>query len=529
MAPFRIFANATFVADGDRPVTAVAVGGERIIGVGDYDEVRAMLGYNAEVVDLGGATVFPGFSDNHVHVLNFGRSRMGVPCWPSDVVSITEIAGRVRSAHQTREPGHWIRGRGYNPSELAEKRPPTASDLDVDGSRCVVLDSFDFHGRVANHAALAAAGIGPDTPDPDDGEIVRSADGFPTGELLDGARSLLDEVMPPWSAEEDEQAIDIATDHFLSLGFTYVTNAAPLTMSRRGEEVDAFLRLSERGDLRIRFTSMIRHELLEAAADMGLHPGVGGDNFRLEGAKVFADGAFGPRTAFMSSPYTDTGESGSMRIDVSELESIVRRAAEAGWPVCVHATGDAAVGRAAATIEKGGGAPALGHRIEHCCLTSREAIATMVSAKVTPVPQLGFLRYRTADFVAALGEERVARLYPLRSWIDAGLRPLHSSDSPVIADARPMAAAATAIERTDAAGNVFGASEGVTFNEAVAMMTVWPAEHAGLGRERGQIAPGYLSDFTVFSEDPRAMPASELAALTPTRTIVGGEIAWETG
>ena len=52
--------------------------------------------------------------------------------------------------------------------------------------------------------------------------------------MPDGARALMDPVVPPWSDEEDEQAIEIATDYFLSHGFAYVTNAAPLTMSPPG-------------------------------------------------------------------------------------------------------------------------------------------------------------------------------------------------------------------------------------------------------------------------------------------------------
>ncbi|MDH3462264.1 MAG: amidohydrolase family protein [Acidimicrobiia bacterium] len=311
----RILTNASFVGDGGRPFRAVAIVAERITAVGDLEEVRDSVGSGAEVVDLGGGTAFPGFTDNHVHVLNFGRSRMGVPCWPSDVDSVGDIVARVQEADRREPPGKWIKGRGYDPAKLSEKRAPTASELDLDGGRCVVLDSFDFHRRVANHAALEAAGIGQETPNPADGEIIRDPSGIPTGELVDGARALLDPVMPPWSDEEDETAIQIATDHFLSLGFTYVTNAAPLTMSRRGEEVAAFLRLSQRDELRIRFTSMIRAELLTEAAELGLRPGVGDRNFQLGGAKVFADGALGTRTAFVSDPYADGENSGSMRIE----------------------------------------------------------------------------------------------------------------------------------------------------------------------------------------------------------------------
>lgn len=526
----RIFTNASFVAGGDRQIEAVAVSGERIIATGDLDEAKDAAGTKAEFVDLGGATAFTGFADSHVHVLNFGRSRMGVPCWPSDVSSTREIVELVRTAHRSETAGRWIRGRGYSRSQLAERRAPTAAELDLDGDRCVVLDSFDFHTRVANHAALAAAGIGPGTPDPPDGEIVRDDAGEPTGELVDGAKALIDVVMPPWSQEEDERAIEIASAHFLSLGFTYVTNAAPLTMSHRGEEVAAFLRLSERRALPLRFRSMVRAELLGAAAEIGLRPGIGGHNFRLGGAKVFADGAFGPRTAFVLEPYLDTNTTGSMRLDPEKLESVVREGSQIGWPMCVHAIGDEAVKEVAGYMHRyppsGGRLP---HRIEHCSLTSEETVGVLSEAGIVPVPQLGFLRYRAGDFLSALGADRVGRLYPLRTWINSGLRPIHSSDAPVIADARPLAAAATAIGRMDATGKVWGIGEAVTFDEAINMMTVWPAEADGVAHERGRIASGYLADFTVFPTDPRLASPEELAEMTPAMTIVGGEIAWQAG
>ena len=498
--------------------------------MGDLDEVRDTVAGSAEVVDLGGGVAFPGFADSHVHAVNYGRSRMGVPCWPSDVTSVAEIVGRVREAHLSLAPGRWIKGRGYDPARLAERRAPTAADLDLDDGRCVVLDSFDFHRRVVNHAVLEAAGIRADTPDPPDGEIVRDEHGEPTGEFLDGARSLLDPVIPPWSDAEDERAIDLATDYFLSLGFTYVTNAAPLTMSRMGEEVAAFLRMSERGALRLRFTSMIRAELLDSAGDLGLRPGVGETGFRIGGAKVFVDGAFGPRTALLSTPYEDSSSCGSMHLDERHLESTVRNGSRVGWQMCVHAIGDAAVQTVANVLAAH---PPVGgtrsHRIEHCCLTSAGTIRTMRRAGIIPVPQLAFLRMRSADFLAALGERRVGELYPLRSWLDAGLKPVHSSDTPVIPDASPMAAVATATARVDAGGNVWGPEEAIDFDEAITMMTRWAAEADGLGHERGRIAPGYLADLTVLPRDPRPLPPDELAATFPSMTVVGGDVAWRDG
>ena len=519
-----------FFGDDGRTAEAVAITDGRISAVGDLAAVRTAAPADAEMVDLAGAFVYPGFADSHVHVLNFGRSRMGVSCWPSEVDSVQDIIRKVQHAHLDEAPDRWLRGRGYDPARLIDARAPTASELDLPDGRCVVLDSFDFHRRLCNHAALAAAGINHNTPDPPGGRIARDEHGEPTGELIDTARGLLDGVMPPWTQEEDEEAVRRAGRHFLSLGFTHVTNAAPLGMSQLGEEVSAFVRLRDQQKLEIRFASMMRIELIGSLAELGLGPGFGDSWFRLGGLKLFADGALGPRSAFLDEPYEGDDSRGAMAMTPSELEAMVAPAAAAGWQVCIHAQGTAATRIVAEVLSQH---PPLGsrfkHRIEHCTLTDGETIQLLANAAITPVPQPGFLRFRSKDFLSSLGEDRLARAFPLREWIDAGLQPIYSSDAPVIEDARPLPALATAFSRSDADGNVWGSEQAITIDEAIAMCTSWAAAAAGDGHERGRIAPGFLADFTVFDIDLHQVSLSELAEVEPIATIVDGQFAWRGG
>lgn len=527
MKPSKILANARFSGGGGRAFEAVAVTGGRISATGDFEAVRSAAPASAEIVDLGGAFVYPGFADSHVHVLNFGRSRMGVSCWPSEVDSVADVVRKVQTAHEAEPTRRWLRGRGYDPARLTDGRAPTAAELDLPDGTSVVLDSFDFHRRLCNGAALAAAGIGVGTPDPAGGRIVRDEHGVPTGELIDTARGLMDSVMPPWTDEEDETAIRLATEHFVSLGFTHVTNAAPLTMSRLGEEVAAFLRLRNRGSLGMRFASMIRIELAEAVADLGLSPAFGDSWFRISGLKVFADGALGTRTAYLDEPYEDDEARGSMPMSAMELAEIVAPAAAAGWPVCIHAQGTAAtriVADVLAAHPPTGGR--LGHRIEHCTLTDADTIRVLSEAGIALVPQLGFLRFRSRDFRASLGDSRLSKMFPLRDWIDAGLFPIYSSDAPVIEDARPMPAFATAVSRADADGNIWGADQAISVDEAIAMCTSWAARAVGAEEERGRIAPGQLADFTAFAVNLHEVEVNDLAEVEPVATIVDGEFAW---
>jgi predicted amidohydrolase YtcJ len=120
-------------------------------------------------------------------------------------------------------------------------------------------------------------------------------------------------------------------------------------------------------------------------------------------------------------------------------------------------------------------------------------------------------------------------MYPLRTWIDAGLYPIHSSDAPVIPDPRPLPALATAVTRRDEAGKVWGQEQAITIAEAVSMMTTWAARADGEEAVRGQIAPGFLADFTVLETDPELVSPADLAEIPVAATIVGGKVRWSAG
>ena len=526
MVNSRLFLNGSFVLpDGRRAAALGSIGGV-IAAVGAERDVRDALPPRPEVVDLGRGTAFPGFTDSHVHFLNFGRSHMGASCWPSEVGSVSEIIAKVRFIDAGLPPERWMRGRGFDPARLEERRAPLAGELDLPSGRPVVLDSFDFHRRAVNHAALRAAGIDRDTPDPTGGRIVRDADGEPTGELFDAARGLVDVAMPPWSDDEDREAFLRASERFVAAGFTHVMNAAPLGMQLLGEEVRAFSRAVRDDVARLRISTMVSVRLQKNVEDLGLILGMDSDGVRLNGFKIFCDGAFGPRTAYMHDPYQGSDDRGDLSLEPEDLRERVGRAAGLGWRVCIHAIGDRAVDTAVDAIGARGRGAMLPHRIEHCCLTRPETIRSMAAADIVPVPQMPFLRERSTDFAEALGEERMARLYPLRSWIDAGLRPLHSSDAPVVEDLRPMASVYSAMTRRDRAGRQWGVKEGIDLHEAIAMLTEWPAAAEGLGGRLGRLAPGYRADITVLGADPWVVGVDELENVEATMTVVGGKVVW---
>src|SRR5438034_5695592 len=131
-----------------------------------------LRGPRTRVVDLEGSAVLPGFNDAHAHVVYYGLTRFAADL--SGVRGIDEILDRLKEHARTLKPGDWEHGMGYRTDELTERRQPHRTELDrVTGERPAFIDERGGHARVANSAALAAAGITTETPNPTGARIGR--------------------------------------------------------------------------------------------------------------------------------------------------------------------------------------------------------------------------------------------------------------------------------------------------------------------------------------------------------------------
>ena len=152
--------------------------------VGDSSDVAG-----GDAVDLRGRTVVPGFLDVHTHPAFMSMLIDAVACLPPAVNDIPELIAALKT-HKDFGAGaeRWIEGWGYDESKLAERRKPTAQDLDqVSTTQPVFLHRSDGHSAVCNTRALEAAGIGRDTPDPPGARFQRDSNGEPNGILTEVA------------------------------------------------------------------------------------------------------------------------------------------------------------------------------------------------------------------------------------------------------------------------------------------------------------------------------------------------------
>jgi predicted amidohydrolase YtcJ len=534
-APLLLVNASVYVSAGDRPRAAsILISGGRVQFVGDAAEARSR-GRGAEVVDLGGRPVFPGWTDAHGHLLGLGKALDVAKL--RGAASAAEAARRVADAARTLAPATWAEGRGWDQNLWPGGAFPDARDLDaVLPDRPAIARRVDGHAVWVNSAALKVAGITSATPDPPGGRILRRPDGSPSGVFVDNAVGLIERAAGAGheSPAEFERRILSAARACARVGLTQVQDAS----AYGPEEVDSLKKLAASGALPIRIYATVSPEprRLAAAFAKGTHIGGGADFLTVRAVKSYADGALGSRGAALLSDYSDEpGNRGLLVTPPERLDELARQTREKGWQLWVHAIGDRgnrialdAFAKARATVPRppdGGDRP----RIEHAQVIALEDIPRFakegVIASIQPT-------HATSDMPWAerrVGPERIRGAYAWRRLATAGARLAGGSDFPVESE-NPLLGFYAAITRQDVDGRPPGGwrpEEKLTRSEALALFTSDAAWAAFEESRRGRIAPGFEADLTVLSADPMTAPVRDVPGITAVLTIVGGRIAWD--
>lgn len=493
---------------GLRPVTYLAIVAGKVAAAGG-PEVMDLRGPGTKLHDLGGGTVLPGFDDAHAHVVYNGLSSF----WANleRVRDVAELLGRLRR-HAARLPAReWALGRGYSTLEMRDGRPPTRAELDsVTGDRPCFVDERGGHSRVANSAALAAAGITPETADPPGGAIGRAADGSPDGRLLETAMRLVADVQPAPTRARRQEGILRSQRLLLSRG---VTSAGAAVNRGFSDDLFSYQQLLEAGRLRLRVNAFLSWELLEAAAELGLGSGFGGERLRAGPIKVFVDGGAGAGHAALR------GAGGTWRTPPDELARIVARADAAGLQVAAHAIGDAAVEAMCDAVEAAGpAARARRHRVEHCTVCPPDLRARLRELRMAAVMQPLFLRLGRERARQIFGPERAESVAAHRALLRAGVPIAFSSDLPVGPDPNPWPGISHAVRDDLHPLTPLQALRAYTAGGA------WVAFQEGF---RGSLEPGRAADLQVYAADPIAAgPPSWDERLRPSLVLVGGAVAF---
>lgn len=531
-----IFKNANIYTVNERQprAEAIAVKGERIIFVGSNRDVQRYAGTKTRVVDLRGATVLPGLTDSHYHLIGVGQREMTLNL--EGTTSLEELLARVRERVGRARPGEWITGRGWIETHWKPPVFPTRQDLDrAAPTNPVFLRRADGHGAVANSAALRVAGIDRHTENPFGGEISKDKrTGEPTGMLLDNAQGLVTRHIPPTTAADAEQAVLLGVKRSIEFGWCEIQDAGGSY-----EDVALYRKLYGEGKIRLRIYKAVygptkdSQRLLSEGARVGDYDG----RFTLRTIKVVMDGALGSRGAALLAPYADAPDtSGFLTAKPEELLPMFTEALRQGIQVETHAIGDRANRVTLDLYEKAFAAvPAAQRRVreprwrvEHAQIINPTDIPRFARLGVIPSMQPSHAIGDLFFAPSRLGLQRLDGAYAWQSLLKTGAEIAGGSDAPV-ERGEPMIEFYAAVARRDQkgfTGEGWHPEEAVSREQALRMFTLWPARAAFEEKTKGSIEVGKLADLTVLSADIMKIPEPEILKTRCLMTVIGGEIVY---
>ncbi len=515
-----------WTGDARQPfVDAVFVDNGVVQAVGSNDAIRKRHTGRTQVLDAGGKLVTPGFHDAHIHFLSGSLGLANIDL--TGVCTLKTIQAKIAEYAKAHPEKQWITGRGWEYYCFPNQRLPRKEDIDaVVNDRPVLLTAYDGHTAWANSKALERADINRATRFDGYGEIVKDADGQPSGALKEGAIALVRKHVPTATREEKLQALRQGMKLAARLGITAMQNA-----SGDEEELSLYEELERRGELtvRISFAMSIGPEAPLTRADevAALAKKHSSGLVRVRGVKLMMDGVIESFTAAMLQPYANHNGVGSPAWTQQKFEAMVARCHRHGLQVFTHAIGDRGVRLTLDAYEKAGEGR---HRIEHIEIIHPDDLPRFQKLGVLASMQPIHADPDTIDvWSQAIGPERLPLSFAWRALEQAGARLVFSSDWPASISVNPIRGIHNAVNRRTVDGNPPGGwlpQQRVSVETALRGYTTNAAYAAFAENSMGQIAPGMVADIIGLSQDIFTAEPMAIHRTTIDWTLFGGRIIY---
>jgi predicted amidohydrolase YtcJ len=522
--------------EGSEPATAeaIVVDDGRIVFVGSKVDALKRKGDGTVVKDLAGKTLMPGFIDGHAHAMQFGAQAVGANLLaPPDgnVNTIDDVVEKLKTFAQSPDVKRtgWIFGVGYDDALLG--RHPTREDLDkVSTTVPVMATHISGHFAAVNSLGLKTIGYDATTPNPEGGVIRREADGKTPNGVLEELAAIphMLTALTPATQEGKDYFLKRGLEMAKSFGYT-TANEGRMFGPMHAIMVDA----ANRGLVDIDIIGWMdytgRAELDKAFSTRY------SNHYRLGGLKITLDGSPQGRTAWRIIPYLippdgqKPGYSGYPAIpDTKQVQAYLDEAYAKGWPVKVHANGDASIDQLFAALRpvvaKYGVKP--GQTIlVHGQFIRPDQVQELKSLGIFPSMFPMHTFYWGDWYEQIVGPEEAARISPMRSILNTGLHATSHTDAPVALPNLMQVAWAT-VNRTSRSGKVIGPDERVTPYEAMQMITIWGAEQFGEQATKGSLKEGKLADFVILSDNPVTIDPKDINRIQVLETIKDGKSVW---
>ncbi len=533
----------------DTIAQAIAIGGGKILAVGDDGAALKLRGPKTEVIDLGGKTVLPGLIDSHVHPMGAAMYEFDHPM--PEMNSIADVLGYIAERAKTLEDGEWITVRQVFITRLKERRYPTKAELDAAAPNNPVEFGTGPDSSV-NSLALKVSGIDKDFKSDDPAAKIEKdpTTGEPTGILRSAGRYLKKKGSGRSATDADREA------RVAELFADYNANGITGVLDRNSDSgaIKLYQKLLAEDRLTVRVAaskgvgnSGAVERLVENIKNVAGDPLCKGTPMlRIIGIKCFLDGGMLTGSAYMREPWglskiysiDDPAYRGLLYIPAEKLVPMVRAAVESGLQFTAHSVGDGAVHALLAAYEEvNKSTPVAPSRpcLTHSNFMSAEAVAQCAKLGVMVDIQPAWLWLDGETLSLQFGAPRLRYFQPLKSLFETGAIVGGGSDHMqrigAMRSVNPyhpflgMEITQTRLPR--GMDQPLHTVEALTPLQALRMYTINNAKIMFLDDVTGSLEPGKLADLIVVDRDPLSTPASELRQTQVLRTYLGGKLVYE--
>jgi len=534
----------------------VLIKDDAVLKTGTMEELKSYISEKTELIDCGGNTILPGLCDAHCHPsiassTYSGCDLFGIYIQENETADdiIDKYMDRLKKFVDEQPEDELIRGTGWVLGNFTGERVPTRHDIDkICSDRPVILESFCQHNLWVNTKAIELAGVDENTPAPYTGKIYREESGFPQGIFNDPeAMDLIKMNVSGYdfSVEKYKEAFLYYQKNYANkYGVTLVQDCMHSDNARA-----AYKELAEEGRLTVRIRGVYLLEPGKSQEQLSEYIARKGsddvdDDFRIDTVKMFAEGMFSLIEPYEEDFIKENGLSEGYNEPLywsdEEFTEAAAKAMDAGLSVHVHAMGDNAVRQSVHCLVD---AQALSGKeprnvIAHLMLVRDEDIKAMAEADIIANCQPRWMVYDSdiAGMMPMMGAERAEKAYPLRAFLDEGVKVAFGTDFPVTPPPDTMHEIQCAMTRkvfSDAPdydkfkGRVLGEERPAELSEAIRALSLGGAYQMFAEDITGSIEPGKSADLVILDSDIEKTPADKIYAIEIDKTLFKGKVVYE--
>jgi predicted amidohydrolase YtcJ len=530
-----LFHNGNIITMNESPlyIETVAIQGEKILQVGKYEQLMEEYEKYANIIDLKGKTMLPGFIDSHLHPIIYLFFLFNLDL--SEIKSFRQLRKVLQKEIEKRDKNELILGLNLKEEifdNSSERKLPTRWELDkIVPDYPIFLLRYDGHIGVANSKALELANIDSETTFLEGGEIRRNDKGEITGVLTENAISLMLSKVSLPDSEKILETADKAFKYLASKGLTSLHGVLQLepggeTGDLGGFEIQILKNVKEKV-LQNWYSLIYTHnpKKIKRVKKPPLDGGKLDSKFKVGCLKLYADGTFGGATAYMFEPFSDQpDERGFLVTPEDILYEKMKKAHKLGYQIGIHAIGDKAnriVVDLYKQLLKEYPKKDHRHRIEHASMLTSDVIEDMKELNLVAACQPPFINSEYTWLEKRLGKERCKYTYPMKSIIDAGILLSAGSDCPV-EEPDVILGLDALVNR-----NEFVPEERISIFEALKAYTINGAYASFEEDIKGTIEEGKLADLVILDKNPLEIGKDQINEIKVLETIVRGKTVYQ--